>query len=41
MPHGAEGRSGATLQADEEQGWGEMGGVECIQPQGHEPKKLG
>ena len=38
--HGAEGRSGATRQADEVQGWRGMGGGECIQPQGHLPNKL-
>ena len=29
--HGAEGRIGATSQADEVQGWRGMGGGECIQ----------
>ena len=35
------GRSGATSQAEDVQGWRGMGGVGCIQPQGHEPTKLG
>jgi hypothetical protein len=39
--HGAVGRSGARSQADEVQGWRGMGKGECIQPQGHEPNKLG
>ena len=39
--HGAEGRSGATSQADQVQGWRGMGGGECILPQGHESNKLG
>jgi hypothetical protein len=37
--HGAEGRSGATSQAEDLQCWRGMGKGECIQPQGHEPNK--
>jgi hypothetical protein len=39
--HGTVGRSGATSQADEVEGWRGMGGGECKQPQGHKPNKLG
>ena len=39
--HGAVGRTEAKRQADEAQGWRGDGWGECIQPQDHEPNKLG